>query len=85
MAADLDGSTEETIITLRGASEADVDKAVSAARAAFEGPWSELPAVERGAFLYKLAEIVDRNRGLLTAIDAYDGGKVRHCIPRPNW
>lgn len=54
----------------------DVDKAVAAARAAFEGPWSELPAAERGAFLYKLAELIDRDRELLASIDAADNGKV---------
>lgn len=61
---------------LQGASTTDVDKAVAAAREAFNGPWSQLPAIERGAYLYKLAELIDRNRELLAAIDAYDNGKV---------
>ena len=68
--------TEEEIIQLKGASVEDVDKAVSAARRAFEGPWSKLAAVERGAFLFKLAELIDRDRELLAAIDAFDNGKV---------
>uniref|UniRef100_A0A8H7TWQ6 Aldehyde dehydrogenase domain-containing protein n=1 Tax=Bionectria ochroleuca TaxID=29856 RepID=A0A8H7TWQ6_BIOOC len=58
------------------ASTTDVDKAVAAAREAFNGPWSQLPAIERGAYLYKLAELIDRNRELLAAIDAYDNGKT---------
>ncbi|RGP72609.1 aldehyde dehydrogenase nad+ [Fusarium longipes] len=67
--------TEEEVIKLKGASKEDVDKAVQVARKAFEGEWSELAAVERGAFLYKLAELIDRDRELIAAIDAFDNGK----------
>lgn len=68
--------TDEKIITIKGASEKDVDKAVDAARRAFQGEWSELAAVDRGAFLYKIAELIDRDRKLLASIDAFDNGKV---------
>ncbi|KAF7551819.1 hypothetical protein G7Z17_g4744 [Cylindrodendrum hubeiense] len=71
-------ATNEEVITLPGASEADVDKAVAAARRAFEGEWSELAAVDRGSFLYKLSELIDRDRKLLASIDAFDNGKARH-------
>lgn len=67
--------TEEEIITLQGASEADVDKAVVAARRAFEGEWSELEAKDRGALIYKLAELIERDRKLLASIDSFDNGK----------
>ncbi|VUC36379.1 unnamed protein product, partial [Clonostachys rosea] len=67
--------TEESIIKLNGASTEDVDKAVAAAREAFNGKWSEIAAVERGAFLYKIAELIDRDRELIAAIDAFDNGK----------
>ncbi|KAF4976376.1 hypothetical protein FZEAL_6952 [Fusarium zealandicum] len=66
----------EEIVTLKGASEEDVDKAVDAARRAFEGEWSELAAVDRGAFLYKISELIDRDRKLLASIDAFDNGKT---------
>lgn len=66
---------------MRGASTADVDDAVVAARRAFEGNWSELAAIDRGAFLYKIAELIDRDRELIAAIDAYDNGKVRPELP----
>ncbi|KAH8674934.1 aldehyde dehydrogenase domain-containing protein [Ilyonectria robusta] len=69
-------ATNEEVITLPGASEEDVDKAVAAARRAFEGEWSELAAVDRGAFLYKLSELIDRDRKLLASIDAFDNGKT---------
>ncbi|KAL7784345.1 aldehyde dehydrogenase domain-containing protein [Trichoderma ceciliae] len=68
-------TTDEEVTTLQGASEADVDKAVAAARRAFEGEWSELEAVERGALLYKLAELIERDRKLLASIDSFDNGK----------
>lgn len=77
-------STEDEIIKLKGASEEDVDKAVVAARHAFEGEWSQLPAVERGAFLTKLANLIYRDRELIAAIDAFDNGKVgsiNSCLP----
>lgn len=69
-------ATDEKIITIKGASEKDVDKAVNAARRAFEGEWSELAAVDRGALLYKIAELIDRDRKLLASIDAFDNGKT---------
>lgn len=77
-------STEEEVIKLKGASKEDVDKAVQAARKAFEGEWSELAAVDRGAFLYKLADLIDRDRELIAAIDAFDNGKVRIRAPQSN-
>ncbi|EGY18468.1 hypothetical protein VD0002_g3940 [Verticillium dahliae] len=67
--------TEVEVLKLKGASVEDVDKAVAAARRAFSGEWSDLAAVDRGAFLYRLAELIDRDRELIAAIDAYDNGK----------
>ncbi|QYT00243.1 Aldehyde dehydrogenase [Trichoderma simmonsii] len=68
-------TNDEEIATLQGASEQDVDKAVAAARRAFEGEWSELEAVERGALIYKLAELIKRDQKLLASIDSFDNGK----------
>ncbi|KAH8883544.1 aldehyde dehydrogenase [Thozetella sp. PMI_491] len=70
-----DPTTEEAVITLKGASVSDVDVAVRAARSAFEGEWSQLSAVERGDYLYKLAELIHRDRDLIASIDAFDNGK----------
>lgn len=68
-------SNNEEIATFQGASEQDVDKAVAAARRAFEGEWSELAAVDRGALIYKLAELIGRDLKLLASIDSLDNGK----------
>lgn len=67
--------TAKTLLKLKACSPEDVDKAVHAARKAFEGPWSELTPVERGDYLTKLANLIDRDRNLIAAIDAYDCGK----------
>lgn len=72
----LDPSLDKPILTLTGASPDDVNKAVEAARDAFEnGPWADFTPKERSTILFKLAGILDRERKLLAAIDAYDLGK----------
>jgi aldehyde dehydrogenase (NAD(P)+) len=60
---------------MKGASVADVDEAVEAAHKAFQGPWSEFTPAQRGDVLLKLASLIDRDRKLIAAIDAYDCGK----------
>src|SRR5436190_793690 len=51
-------ATEEVIATVGAAGQEDVDAAVTAARAAFEGPWGKMSARERGRLLSKLADRV---------------------------
>ncbi len=53
----IDCNTEELYFRVAQASEADVDRAIAAARAAFdEGPWPQLSHAERAAYLRNLAE-----------------------------
>ncbi|TAN00401.1 MAG: aldehyde dehydrogenase family protein [Rhizobiaceae bacterium] len=55
---------------------ADVDRAVNAARRAFdEGPWGRMPAVERGRCLTRLFQLVDKNGEELAALESRDTGK----------
>lgn len=55
---------------------ADVDRAVAAARAAFEvGDWSRLTATERGRLLFRLGELILENADELAALEARDCGK----------
>ncbi|MBK9239076.1 MAG: aldehyde dehydrogenase family protein [Acidobacteria bacterium] len=49
-------ATEEVIAEVASATSEDVDAAVRAARAAFEGPWGKMSARERGRLVYKLGE-----------------------------
>jgi aldehyde dehydrogenase (NAD+) len=54
---------------------AEVDDAVRAARAAFEGAWGRTPAVERGRLLARLAQAIGREAESLAALEARDTGK----------
>ncbi|MBF9232228.1 aldehyde dehydrogenase family protein [Microvirga sp. BT350] len=53
----------------------DVDAAVKAARAAYEGAWSRLTATERGRLLIKLAAAVEGDAETLAALESRDNGK----------
>lgn len=68
---------ESPIAQVAAAGSADVDVAVAAARAAFRGgsAWRSLSSAARGALLYKLAELVERDQHVLATIDAWDNGK----------
>lgn len=47
-----------------------------AARAAFNDPsWRELPNTDRGALMYKLAELIEENKETLATLDTWDNGK----------
>ncbi len=59
----------------RGNSD-DIDKAVRAARSAFEGIWSEVKATERGKLLTILASLVERDAKKLGEIEVRDNGKL---------
>ncbi|MDO8776373.1 MAG: aldehyde dehydrogenase family protein [Burkholderiaceae bacterium] len=67
-----DGQVFETIA--RG-NTADIDQAVSAARAAYEGDWGRLSAMERGRLMQKLAQKMSEQAEELAQIEARDCGK----------
>src|ERR1700726_2316140 len=71
----MDPSTGEEICQVAEADAADVDQAVKAARAAFEGPWRKLRASERGRLLYRLADLIEANAEELARIESLDSGK----------
>ncbi|MXO58989.1 aldehyde dehydrogenase family protein [Altererythrobacter salegens] len=53
--------TEEIVARVGAAGNADMDRAVAAARKAFdEGPWPTMPPAERGAMLMKMADVLER-------------------------
>jgi len=57
--------------------EADVDAAVSAARAAFAG-WSKTPVLRRARVMFRLKELIERDRDELAALITEEHGKVLH-------
>ncbi|KAH0536401.1 Aldehyde dehydrogenase [Glutinoglossum americanum] len=68
-------SNEEVICSIYEAGEKDVDIAVKAARKAFEGSWASVTPESRGKLLAKLAELFEKNRELLAAVESLDNGK----------
>ena len=54
----------------------DVDLAVAAAKAAFDGEWGQTGPTQRGKLLVKLAEIVEREAARLGEIEVRDNGKL---------
>src|SRR5690348_13788467 len=68
----------EVLTQLAEASAQDIDRAVQAARRAFEdgsGPWRKLSASERGRVLWKLADLVEKNIEELAELETLDNGK----------
>src|ERR1051325_7491781 len=68
-------ATGEVLAEVAEADKADIDKAVTAARRAFEGKWSKLSARDRGRLLYKLSQLIEQNAAELAAIETADNGK----------
>ncbi len=68
-------STGELVADLALASAQDVDRAVRAARAAFDGPWSRFKPAERQAVLLRLAELVDAEFEDLALLDCIEMGR----------
>ena len=58
------------------AGEADVDRAVEAARAALDGPWGKTPPTERSRLLHALADAIVANRKELAELEARNVGKA---------
>lgn len=57
------------------ADDADVDAAVAAARAAFNGPWGQMLAADRAALLFRLADLIDEHADVLAELETLDNGK----------
>src|SRR5471030_2628309 len=68
-------SSEEVLAEVTQASEADVERAVRAARKAFEGPWGRLPGAERGKYLFRIARILQERAREFAVLESLDNGK----------
>jgi aldehyde dehydrogenase (NAD+) len=74
--ATINPSTGEEICQVAEADAADVEKAVKAARAAFEhGPWRKTAASQRGRLLLRLADLIEKNADELARLESLDNGK----------
>lgn len=68
-------STEEEVAQIYEALDEDVDSAVQAAQAAFDGGWSGADPAVRAKALNKIADILEENAELFASIEALDNGK----------
>jgi aldehyde dehydrogenase (NAD+) len=78
----LNPATGEVLARVAEAGAEDIDVAVRSARAAFEGPWGQMKASERGALLLKLAELIRRDEAELARLESLDSGKPVSAIAR---
>src|SRR5216684_5387368 len=67
-------STGEVLAELAKGGAEDIDAAVSAARRAFEGPWSKFTPVQRQNVLLRLADLLDENALEMRLLDVQDMG-----------
>jgi betaine-aldehyde dehydrogenase len=68
-------ATAEPMATVPDAGAEDVDRAVKAARRAFDGGWRDATAQERGRVLFRLAETVRREAQRLATLETLNSGK----------
>jgi acyl-CoA reductase-like NAD-dependent aldehyde dehydrogenase len=69
-------ATGERLATVQLAGEADIDRAVDAARTAQEGDWGRTPATERSRLLHALADSLVANRAELAELESRNVGKA---------
>ena len=69
-------ATEEVIAQVAEGDAEDIDRAVAAARKAFEsGPWRKMDARDRGRLIYRLADAIEEDAEELAALEVLDNGK----------
>ncbi|MFI5132017.1 MAG: aldehyde dehydrogenase family protein [Chitinophagales bacterium] len=68
-------ATEEKLSDIAEANTADVDKAVKAARNAYEKVWKRMPAKERAKYIFRIARMIQERARELAIIESLDGGK----------
>jgi acyl-CoA reductase-like NAD-dependent aldehyde dehydrogenase len=69
-------ATGEALAGVAMAGEADIDRAVDAARAALDGPWGKTPPTERSRLLHALADAMVANRKELAELEVRNVGKA---------
>ncbi|WCJ38404.1 aldehyde dehydrogenase 2B7 [Euphorbia peplus] len=72
----LDPRTGEVIAHVAEGDSEDIDRAVSAARKAFdEGPWPKMSAYERSRIMLRFADLVEKHNDDIAALETWDNGK----------
>lgn len=74
----MDPATGKEIASVPDASAEDVNRAVAAARAAFEkGPWADMLPAQREALLWKLSDLIDQHADELAELESLNNGKTK--------
>jgi phenylacetaldehyde dehydrogenase len=69
-------ATGEVLATVAEGDRADIDRAVAAARKAFDsGPWRKMTPSERGRLIWKLADLLEQNTEEFATLESLDNGK----------
>ena len=68
-------ATEDVLAEIGVASDADVDRAVAAARRAYTTVWSRLPGAERAKYLFRIARLIQERSRELAVLESIDNGK----------
>lgn len=66
----------EKLASVAYGNEKDVDKAVKAARKAYENVWSKMSGAERGKYIYRIARMMQERARELAVVESLDSGKV---------
>jgi aldehyde dehydrogenase (NAD+) len=68
-------ATEEPLAEVAVAGEADVDRAVRAARVAFDEVWGPMPGAQRAKYIYRIARIIAERAREFAVLESIDNGK----------
>ncbi|MCH1866357.1 aldehyde dehydrogenase family protein [Nocardioides sp. CFH 31398] len=68
-------ATEEVLAEVAEADASDVDRAVRAARSAYDKVWSRMPGAERAKYLFRIARIIQERGRELAVLESIDNGK----------
>jgi aldehyde dehydrogenase (NAD+) len=71
----IDPSSEEPLAEVAQADKADVDRAVRAARDAYENGWSDIAPAERAKYLFRIARILQERSREFAVLESLNGGK----------
>ncbi len=69
-------ANEKKLAEVAEANTADVDKAVKAARSAYDKYWRKMPAPERAKYIYRISRMIQEKARELAVIETLDGGKT---------
>jgi aldehyde dehydrogenase (NAD+) len=73
--ATVNPANEETLSMVAQASAADVDRAVSSARRAYEKVWSKTTGAQRSKYLFRIARLIQERSRELAVVETLDNGK----------